>query len=116
MPFLGQRQKAFRQESQFVSEHREFACTRAKQRTFDTDDVADIEKLVQLEVAIRKLVFLRVDLELALAVRQRNKSCFSERPVRQDPSRNAHLLFVVLEFFSGLLAELFCDFSQSVCS
>ena len=62
VPFLGQRKKAFREKHEFGCKDSQFAGTRAEQRSFDADEVADIEQLVELEVSFRKLILLRVGL------------------------------------------------------
>ena len=48
----------------------QFAGAGAKQIAFDADDVADVENLVQLVVALRNRVFADVDLKLFALLHQ----------------------------------------------
>src|SRR5205823_9170613 len=69
VPLLRQRQKTFREENQLVCHHRQFARARAEQGSFNANEVTDIEQLVQLKITVGKLVFFRVNLQLAFSIR-----------------------------------------------
>ena len=106
MPFLRQGKKTLGQKHQLARQHRQFAGARAEQRAFDADEVADVEQLVQLEVAFGKLILLRVDLKLSLAIRKRKEACFSKRTIRENTSGNTNFDLVVLQFFGVFSAKL----------
>src|SRR5438093_5110271 len=114
VPFLRQRQETFRQKRDLACQHGQLARARAKQRAFDSDEIADIEQFVQLKVPIRKQVLPRVNLKLALAIRKRDESGLAERTIREDPPGNADLDFAMLQVFGGFLRELLDDFLQRV--
>ena len=107
VPLLRQRQKALRQG---MSAHLQVPsirlCAVRNSVAFDADEVADVEQLVQLEVAIRKLILLGINLKLAFAVRQRDEAGFSKRPIRQNAAGDTHLVFAVFQLFGGFLGEL----------
>ena len=114
VPFFRQRKKALREKHEFGRQYRQFAGPRAEQRSFDADEVADIEQLVQLEVAFRKLILLCVYLQLAFAVRQRDESGLSKRTIRENPARNTNLVLVVFQFFARSFRRTVSTTSASV--
>ena len=67
VPFLRHGEQSLAEELQLFGVNAEFAGARAEQVAFDTEDVADIEKLEESEIVLADGVFLDVDLE-ALAV------------------------------------------------
>src|SRR5437867_9680333 len=68
MPLLRQRQETLGQKCQLARKHSQLARFRAKQHSFDADEVADIEQFVQLKIAFGQAIFLYVRLKLAFAV------------------------------------------------
>src|SRR4051812_43907842 len=114
MPLLRQRKKTLCKKGHLRRQHRQLPRTGPKQSAFDADEIADIEQLVQLEIALRQLILLRVNLKLAFAIRQRQESGFPEWTIRQYPSRNPNLLLVVLQILSRFVRILFDYVRQRV--
>src|SRR5262245_28800673 len=115
MPLLRQRKKALREKRQTFCQDRQFAGPRAKERPFRTDKVADVQKLVQLKIALRQLILLRVNLHLGAGVGQPEEPCLAERSIGKYPARNTHGLRRVLELFSGFRRELLDNLRNRVC-
>src|SRR5437016_14596896 len=101
MPFLGQRQKTFCEESHLGGENRQLSGPRAEHCAFHADKVAYVKILVELKVALWKLIHVSVHLKLALAIGERQESGLAEWTARQDPPRSAYLCRTTLEFASG---------------
>src|SRR5205085_8029385 len=74
----------------------------------------DIQKLVDLEIPIRELIFFRVDLQLAFAIRQRDKAGLSKRAVRENSSRDSNLVLSLFQFLGGFCRKLLRDFGKHV--
>ena len=108
MPFLGQRQKTFCEESHLGGENRQLPGPRAEHCAFHADEVAYVDILVELKVAFWKLILFCVHLYLALAIGERHESGLAEWTVRQDPPRNTYLCRTMLEFLSGFRRQFIC--------
>ena len=114
VPFFRQRQETFRQIYQLIRQDGQLSSLRAEQPSFDSDEIPDVEKLVELEIALRELIFFSVDLQLPFAVGQRDEARFSKWPVRQNSSRNADLVLSLFQFLGGLRRELLRGFGKRV--
>src|SRR5581483_5123328 len=78
MPLLRQRQKTLREKHQLCRQHGQFAGACAKQIALNSNEIADVEEFVQLEVPLGKLILFRVHLQLAFAIRKRDEAGLSE--------------------------------------
>src|SRR5262249_40241597 len=106
MPLFRKRQKTFHEKRKLFRQNRQFAGARAKHLTFGTNEVANIEQLVELKVALGKLVLLRIDLNLLTAVGQRYKCGFAERSVRSHTAGDSNRRRIVFELLSRFGTEL----------
>ena len=86
VPLLGERQETLGEERQLRRQDGELTGTRPEHDAFDTDEVPDVEQFVELEIPLRKLVLLGVDLDAAATLVDRQEPGFSERTVRDDPA------------------------------
>jgi hypothetical protein len=70
MPFLGHGEQRLREVLQMFDVHAQFAGAGAEQVAFHADDVAQIDQLVDGEIALGKGVLLDVDLQALAILRQ----------------------------------------------
>src|SRR6185369_8502582 len=84
VPLLRQRRQALHEEVHARRPNRKLVRLRAEQPAFDADDVAEIERLEDLEVQIRHRVLPDVDLHRLQAVRDHEEVRLAERPDAED--------------------------------
>ena len=63
VPLFRHGEQRLREELELLDMHAQLAGARAEQIAFDADDVADIEQLEELEIALADRVLLDVDLQ-----------------------------------------------------
>ncbi len=72
MPFLGHREQRLRQEVQPLDMDAQFAGPGAEQVSFDADNIADVEDLIQRVILLRHGVLADIDLQpLAVLLQMR---------------------------------------------
>ena len=106
MPLLRQRQQVFGEKRDFFHVHRQFAGARAKQISADSDVVAEIEQLVQLESFFADRVFLDVDLQPLPVLLQVGEPGLAHQPDGHDAPGDAHVDARILQLLGSLLRVL----------
>src|SRR5579864_4372117 len=91
MPFFGQGKKIFRKESDVLDVDRQLAGPGAKQISADTDVVAQVEQLIELESLFAHGIFLYVNLQALAILLQVGKSRFAHQADGHDSSRYANV-------------------------
>jgi len=84
--------------------HAELAGARAEKVAFDAHDVADIEQLIELEIALADSILAHVNLQALAPLGEVKESGFSLAAHGLDAPRDAHPRFGGVEFLGGLRA------------
>ena len=91
VPFFGQRQEVFAEESDLFHVDGEFAGAGAEQVSADADVVAEVEQFVEFESLVADCIFLDVNLQLLAALLQVSESGFAHEANGHDASGDAHV-------------------------
>ena len=92
----------------------ELARAGAEEVPFDPNQVAQVEQLVKLEVALPDRVQAHVDLQPRAAARQVRESGLAVRANRHHPARNAHRDFLRVQLLRRARRVLGKDLGQAV--
>ena len=104
MPFLGQRQETLGQELERGGPDRQLVGLGAEDAPLHADEVAEVEKLEDREIAFGQRVLADVDLDLRLPVGDDEEVGLAEAADRQDPAGGPRARLLRLERLAGLRA------------
>ncbi len=95
--------------------HRQLARTGAEQVAFHAHDVAQVEQLVELELAFGNGVLLHVDLQARSLLLEMGEAGLAHPAHRVQAPANAHVYAIRLQLLAGLGRVLFQHPRQRVC-
>ena len=114
VPLLGKRLERFREERELFDFDGQLVGLRAKERPFDTDEITDVELLVDGEARLFDFIAADVGLEPTGAVTQSKKPGFAELVDSDDTPRSADNDRLRIELVGGLRVERVESFRHGV--